>query len=188
MGRINHRACPRHMCRQTRHHPSHRRVAVYQRKMFPLHQITHLTVHQTILRIKGTSDKINLMPYDPGSIQAMIIRAIGRRMKIRSIVNLIPHLLQNPHIVHLKLRKKAAHVGNQKGLADRYLPLNFHLSIHVHSPCSSCVLLPQILGIHTAINHLPELLLSRFYVFFVGNSNPTIRCIQDLYGSQVFLK
>ena len=156
--------------------------------MFPLHQITHLTVHQTILRIKGTSDKINLMPYDPGSIQAMIIRAIGRRMKIRSIVNLIPHLLQNPHIVHLKLRKKAAHVGNQKGLADRYLPLNFHLSIHVHSPCSSCVLLPQILGIHTAINHLPELLLSRFYVFFVGNSNPTIRCIQDLYGSQVFLK
>ena len=105
--------------------------------MFPLHQITHLTVHQTILRIKGTSDKINLMPYDPGSIQAMIIRAIGRRMKIRSIVNLIPHLLQNPHIVHLKLRKKAAHVGNQKGLADRYLPSQ----LPSFYPCSFALLL-----------------------------------------------
>ena len=93
MGRINHRACPRHMCRQTRHHPSHRRVTVHQRKIFPAHQLNHLTIHMQIPLIKRTSHKINLMADNPRSIQTAIIRPIGRRIKIRSIMNFISHAL-----------------------------------------------------------------------------------------------
>ena len=82
MRRINHRASPRRMGRQARHHTSHRCVAVHQRKIFPAHQLNHLTVHLKIPLIKRTPYKINLVTDNPGSIQTVIIRSIGRRMKI----------------------------------------------------------------------------------------------------------
>ena len=50
--RINHRSRLRGMRRQPRHHTSHRRVTMYQRKMFPPHQIDHLPVHQPVLGLR----------------------------------------------------------------------------------------------------------------------------------------
>ena len=93
MGRIDNRSRPSYMCCQTSHDTSHRRVAVHQRKLFPAHQRSHLTIHVQIPLVKRTPHKINLVADNSGSIQAMIIRPIRRRMKIRSIMNFISHAL-----------------------------------------------------------------------------------------------
>ena len=115
MGGIDYRACMGRMSRQTGHNSSHRGMAVYQLKAFLFHKGTQLAIDFKICRFEGTANKVNLMAYDTGSIQTMVVCSIGGGIIVGGIVNLKSHALKNMDIVHFKLRNKTADGGNQKG-------------------------------------------------------------------------
>ena len=74
-------------------------MAVYQIKAVLLHELAELPVYRQILRFERAAHKINLMADNPGSIEPVIVIAIGGSVIVGCIMDFISHALQNTYVI-----------------------------------------------------------------------------------------
>ncbi len=113
-------------------------MAMDQLKMFPLQQSLQLPVRaQGRMEPERRALQVNLVTADSGSGQPGIIVSIARIPKIAGIVDLIAKLLQNTHIIHFKLRYKAADGRDDQRLL--FSAVRFSCAVQsTSSPCFFC--------------------------------------------------
>ena len=70
-----------------------------QIKVFLLHELAELPVYRQILRFEWAAHEINLMADNPGSIEPVIVIAIGWSVIVSRIMDFVSHALQNMYVI-----------------------------------------------------------------------------------------
>lgn len=88
---IDNRAGMGGMSSETCHDSAHGSMAMNQIKVDLSHEGVKLTIDSNIGRRKRTSDKVDLVPDDAGSVQTVIVITIRGGTVVGGIVDFIPH-------------------------------------------------------------------------------------------------
>ena len=74
-------------------------MTVNQIKVLLLHELAELPVYRQILCFERAAHKINLMADNPGSIEPVIVIAIGWSVIVGRIMDFVSHVLQNMYVI-----------------------------------------------------------------------------------------